>query len=300
MAKVVLISNQDTHYKDKPGEWYHFPNRPYLTSIAKALGDWVVFYQSRAGGVPGYYSVQRLEKIVQDTSDPTHSYAILDRASELSFERVVPRLRAEGRPYESGLALNGGNNASAVRLVSDDDFAAIIAEGLREEDVPDALPRHKAFQSAAPIGFNEAPVDYIPIGQQIRPNILAQRAFRDHAFARQVKRAYSGRCAMTGLELRNGGGRPEVEAAHIVPVEARGPDTVRNGVALSGTVHWMFDRGLVSVDADYSILIARNTAASEIADRLFVPDRKLILPADPSRHPHSAYLKWHRENCFKG
>jgi putative restriction endonuclease len=300
MVKVVLISNQDTHYKDKPGEWYHFPNRQYFSTIAKAVGDWVVFYQSRSGGVPGYYSVQRLEKIVPDNSDPSHSFAILDRASELSFERIVPRLRAPMLPYESGLALNGGNNASAVRIVSEEDFAAIIAEGLREEDVPDALPREKRYQPSPQMGFSEIATAFIPIGQQMRPNVLSQRAFRDHAFARQVKRAYGGRCAMTGLELRNGGGRPEVEAAHIVPVEAKGPDTVRNGMALSGTVHWMFDRGLVSVDADYSILIARNTVASDVANRLFVPDLKLILPDDPAHRPHTTYLEWHRENCFKG
>lgn len=130
--------------------------------------------------------------------------------------------------------------------------------------------------------------------------VLSSRSFRDRAFARQVKTAYAGRCAMTGLALRNGGGRPEVEAAHIVPVEARGPDTVSNGMALSGTVHWMFDRGLVSVDADHSLLIAKDTVASDIAARLFVPDLRLILPSDATKRPHPAYLKWHRETCFKG
>lgn len=130
--------------------------------------------------------------------------------------------------------------------------------------------------------------------------MLGSRALRDRAFARQVKAAYRARCAMSGLELRNGGGRPEVEAAHIVPVEARGPDTVRNGIALSGTIHWMFDRGLVSVDEDMALLIARDSVASEIAARLFVPDRRLILPDDPAKAPHPSYLRWHRTTCFKG
>jgi putative restriction endonuclease len=105
---------------------------------------------------------------------------------------------------------------------------------------------------------------------------------------------------MSGLELRNGGGRPEVEAAHIVPIEARGPDVVSNGLALSGTVHWMFDRGLVAVDEDFGLLIARDSVAADIAERLFVPDRRLIRPGDPAKVPHPAYLKWHRDRCFKG
>ena len=37
----------------------------------------------------------------------------------------------------------------------------------------------------------------------------------------------------------------EDEAAHIRPVEHNGPDIISNGIALSGTAHWMFDRGLV-------------------------------------------------------
>jgi len=55
---------------------------------------------------------------------------------------------------------------------------------------------------------------------------------------------------MSGLMLRNGGGRPEVQTAHIRPVESRGSDSVRKGLALSGTLHWMFDRGLISVADD--------------------------------------------------
>ena len=46
------------------------------------------------------------------------------------------------------------------------------------------------------------------------------------------------RCAVSGLRLIKGGRRPEVLAAHIMP--DNGPDTVRNGIALSGTVHWLF------------------------------------------------------------
>ena len=68
---------------------------------------------------------------------------------------------------------------------------------------------------------------------------LVSRPFRDKAFAAAVKTAYRDTCAMTGLKLINGGGRSEVQAAHIRPVEHNGTDSVRNGIALSGTMHWM-------------------------------------------------------------
>lgn len=79
------------------------------------------------------------------------------------------------------------------------------------------------------------------------------RPFRDQAFARQVRLAYDSRCAVTGLRLINGGGRAEVQAAHIRLVPSAGPDSVRNGLALSGTAHWMFDRGLLAIDGNYAI-----------------------------------------------
>ena len=68
--------------------------------------------------------------------------------------------------------------------------------------------------------------------------------------------AYEGRCAVTRLRIINGGGRAEVQAAHVWAVQHGGPDTVRNGIALSSTVHWLFDRHLISLDQDYRLLVA--------------------------------------------
>ncbi|MEM7518711.1 MAG: HNH endonuclease [Planctomycetota bacterium] len=100
--------------------------------------------------------------------------------------------------------------------------------------------------------------------------------------------------------MRNGGGRPEVEAAHIVPVSKQGPDVVTNGLALSGTVHWMFDRGLLAVDMNFSILIAKEYVDDDVTQRLIHPSKRLIVPESPLLRPHPQFLQWHRENCFKG
>lgn len=302
MTKAVFQASSHSHYLDRPGELYHFPNI-YLGRVARAVGDWVVFFEGRRGGSRGYYAVQKVHRIEPDPADPSHSFAILDRSSELSFEQNVARLKEGGVPWETGLPLSRGSNTAAVRLINDADFAAIIGEGLRSTEDIDALPREGPLY---PAGFADGQAPFGPAelkGAELsgdRAQILGSRPFRDRCFARQVKRAYAARCAMSGLALRNGGGRPEVEAAHIRPVEHAGPDTVWNGLALSGTLHWMFDRGLLSVDADHSILIARDTLASEVVDRLLTPERRLIAPADPWLQPHPAFLEWHRSNCFKG
>ncbi len=293
MAKAVFIQSSHSHYDDAPGERYHFPNRPYLGRVVQTVGDWVIFYSGRKGEVWGYYAVQQVEQIIADPADPEMSYAMLDRGTLLGFEVLVPRLRPDGMPWETGLPDSGGSNASAVRLISDADFAAIVAHGMQPLAGQDPLTRG-TFEVA------EDSADFVPLLGQDRPAILTSRALRDRAFARQVRRAYGGRCAISGLEIRNGGGRPEVEAAHIVPVEERGPDAVTNGLALSGTLHWMFDRGLISVGDDGAILISRRSIPDETARRLIRSEGHLILPDRPQDRPHPAYLRWHREHRFKG
>jgi HNH endonuclease len=103
---------------------------------------------------------------------------------------------------------------------------------------------------------------------------------------------------MSGLRLINGGGRPEVQAAHIRPVASDGPDSIRNGLALSGTLHWMSDRGLVSIDDDYRIVRASNLPAD--VGRLIRPEGYLLPPSDEALRPHPSFLRFHRENVFRG
>jgi len=292
MTKAVFIESSHSHWADRPGEVYHFPNS-YLSRVAQTVGDWVIFYEGRRGSGKGYHRVQRVAAIQPDPANPANSFAILDQGSALDFETHVSRQRRDGSLWESGLAWVGGNNTSAVRLINEEDFAAIINAGLTYEIAPDALPREDN-------GFAEAQSEFVGALPYDRTRVLSSRFLRDQSFARTIRRAYGGRCAISGLELRNGGGRPEVEAAHILPVSERGPDTVNNGLALSGTIHWMFDRGLLAIDEDYRILIARDSIADDTARRLLHPSGRAMLPIATHNHPHQAYLEWHRINCFKG
>ena len=114
-----------------------------------------------------------------------------------------------------------------------------------------------------------------------------------------MRRAYGARCALTGLSLVNGGGRSEVQAAHIMPVAHDGPDSVRNGLALSGTLHWLFDRGLVSVAEDGRILTAPDALPPPVL-ALLNPDGRVRPPSDASELPHPKFLKHHREVVAAG
>ena len=74
---------------------------------------------------------------------------------------------------------------------------------------------------------------------------------------------------------------------------------MNNGLALSGTAHWMFDRGLITLNDDLEIRISRQVNNPDDV-RAFINKTGYALP--PQRggdRPHPHFLQWHRENCFK-
>ena len=301
MVNAIFIQNPQSIYDDQPGEAYHFPRR-YLGTVQQTIEDWVIFYESRRGAF-GYVSVQKVKDVVPDPKKEGHYYALLDRGSRWQFEQVVSRADQDGIAYEKSLRksdgspMSGGASVSAVRKLSPLEFASILDAGLTELEGADVIPRVDLQSDIS--GLAEDPAPFLglqPVEERLK--ILTSRPARDASFQRLVKAAYKGRCAISGLQLRNGGGRPEVQAAHIRAVADDGPDVVQNGLALSGTLHWMFDRGLISVADDLSILISHNKVPGDVAARLISPGQKLLLPDNPRDHPHPDYLKFHRENTF--
>ncbi len=293
MANAIFTASESSSYDDRIEERYHFP-KTYLGQATQAIGELILYYEPRrdaglssSGGRQAYFAVARLVSIEPDSTREGHFYAHLDQF--LEFDRPVP-FKENGAYYESLLqkedgSTNKGAFGRSVRLITSHEFEAILKAGFTtalqpwelkdqaEEEVPESAPR--------------------TIIQQV-----ITRKFRDQAFRKHVRGAYSNTCAVTGLRLINGGGRPEVQAAHIRPVEVDGPDTVRNGIALTGTVHWLFDRGLISFDDSYNVLLSPSGLPHEL-EKLIPTDRKLILPPHLEQRPHPTYLRWHRENRFK-
>ena len=295
MTKLVLMHKADSIYEDEPDAVYDFP-RAYLKAVNEAVGDWIVYYEPVKAGPRGYFAVARIDRVIPKPGVEGRFLALIAPGTFLPFDREVPRLR-DGRPLEAALTApdgrprTGGSVQLAVRRLPEADFARIVDLGL-----PRDLERIEATRyDPAPAGFDEG------AGTFERPVLerLTRRLYRDVAFRRKVRDAYGHRCALSGLRLRNGGGRPEVQAAHIRPVEAGGSDSVRNGLALSGTLHWMFDRGLISVAEDReTILVSHNKVPGDVVSRLLTPDLKLVPPDDPRNAPHPVNLQWHRENRF--
>jgi len=298
MGFGVFIHRSDSIYDDSPAERYQFPSQ-YLRRVEACVGDWIIYYEPRKiAETRGYFATAKVREVIPDPGVPGMYLALIEPGSYLDFPNQVPFNEATG-PIEQGI-LNeqgriSGRAQSAVRPISLSDFRRIIDRGF-EENLP-VLPRLDADVSSS--GFDEGQAHFIFDQPRDRASVTLSRILRDRVFRRVVLRAYDERCAITGLKLINGSGRAEVAAAHIRPVEASGPDIISNGIALSGTAHWMFDRGLISLADDLEILISRQTNDPQAVRSIINKTGRAFPPRRNSDRPHPHFLKWHRENCFK-
>lgn len=297
--KGVFEISRESRYDDEAAVRYHFPDN-YLAEARRLVGDWVVYRETRkGGGSMGYVGVARVDRIAPDPVRARHSYAFV--SSLLRFDRPVP-IVAHGRYAEAllrdrpagigaGIVLRG----KAIRVISEADFAAIVRADLAEVlDPANAvrldLDRLDADDEARRILAT-------PVAEQERRivQILTNRKLQDAKFRHDVREAYDFKCAVTGLRIINGGGRPEVQAAHIWPVADGGPDVVQNGLALSGTAHWLFDRHLISVTDEFRLLVSHNKVPAEFRGLFECQLERIHLPRDRELWPSPAYLERHRE-----
>ncbi|QOZ25449.1 HNH endonuclease [Bradyrhizobium sp. CCBAU 51753] len=299
MGFGVFIHRSDSIYEDSPAEKYQFPSQ-YLRRVEACIGDWIVYYEpSKVTETKGYFAIAKVSQVIPDPGISGMYLALIEPGSYLDFANPVPFNSATG-PVERGVLNDqgriSGRAQSAVRPLSPEDFARIVKLGF-EEETP-LLPRSDNDVLSLDIGEG-AQAPFIHDQERDRVSVTMSRIMRDQVFRRVVLRAYEERCAITGLRLINGKGRAEVAAAHIQPVEANGPDIVSNGLALSGTAHWMFDRGLIGLADDLEILISRQTNDPEGIRSIINKSGRALGPHRLSDRPHPHFLKWHRENCFK-
>jgi putative restriction endonuclease len=298
MGFGVFIHRSDSIYDDSPAERYQFPSQ-YLRRVEACIGDWIIYYEPRKiAETRGYFAIAKVRDVVPDPNASGMYLALIEPGSYLDFANAVPFNGATG-PVEQGLLNHqgriSGRAQSAVRPISATDFRKILELGF--EETSPLLPRLGDDMSS--LGFNEEQAPFQFDQQRDRVTVTVSRILRDRVFRRIVLRAYDERCAVTGLKLINGRGRAEVAAAHIRPVEASGPDIVSNGIALSGTAHWMFDRGLISFTDDLEILISRQTNDPEGVRSIINKSGRALAPRRRSDRPHPHFLNWHREYCFK-
>jgi putative restriction endonuclease len=297
-VKGVFDTKARSGYDDEIMRRYHVPPQ-YRTVAMRLIDDWIIYREpQRNGGRRAYVAAAKVLGVDPDPARPGYSYAMI--GGYLPFDRAVPfvsnghyaeeELRRIPNPSQVGVFLRG----KSVRKISEEDFGAIVRTGLRQTLAPENAVRLEldAYHiDPATLELVRAPPE-----EQARriEQILVNRKIRDASFRHQVCEAYENRCAVTGLRMINGGGKAEVQAAHIWPVASGGPDVVQNGLAVSATIHWLFDRHLISLTDDFRLLVSHNKVPSELQVLFAKQMDRIHLPRDRALWPHPAYIGRHR------
>jgi hypothetical protein len=158
----------------------------------------------------------------------------------------------------------------------------VAVAGLKDDSLPASQLLQAAIEDS---GLMDADDDEAPPAAG-RARKASNRLLRNTRFARRVTVAYSGMCAMCGLDA------DLVEAAHIYPVSGPGSvDEPWNGIALCPNHHEAFDRHLLAVQPVTLDIIFSPTLLAHA--REFVPMQifiqstfeRLAVPQDAENRP---------------
>jgi putative restriction endonuclease len=144
----------------------------------------------------------------------------------------------------------------------------------------------------------------IELKNQVDENTFQEEVFiRGGLFKREIPKIYNNTCAISGLRLTSiTTNISMVDACHVVPFSESYDDALTNGIALCPNLHRAFDRGLISISDDYTVLI--NKSFVENKNSIFsisqFEGHKIILPYSEELYPALENLYKHRnKNGFK-
>lgn len=123
---------------------------------------------------------------------------------------------------------------------------------------------------------------------------------RDPAFRRGILGAYDERCAVCELKLTTTSGISVIDAAHILPFSRFHNDDLRNGLSLCKMHHWLFDKGIMTIDNRYQVKVSTSIEAEHPEGAISDVSRKeILLPKDANKYPSHIALEWHRNEIFQ-
>lgn len=120
---------------------------------------------------------------------------------------------------------------------------------------------------------------------------------REARFRLTVVPAYDYTCALTRYRFITVDAGALVDAAHIHPFADSRNNSPSNGLALSKNAHWMFDRGLWSLDDDFRVMIKADRfqeAGPEALCLARYEGQQILVPNGDELRPSLTHLAWHR------
>lgn len=311
MPAVVLMSKQGSGYADTPSS-YEFPSRylKWFAPLEHGEPILAIIYEPRSGGegrqaFVGWASIaspprpsRRTGRDGQPLWEVTYTDYLHEFTSpvrrDIAGEPIEAWLRAV-RPEHRDIRTSG----ASVRPLSDQDVGTILRLGFTDSD-------DLAF-------MYPEPTDVASVSVAERARHLVSTLERASWFREGVVRAYAYQCAVTKFTagvVPRGRVSSLVDAAHIRPVSDHGPDMLTNGLALTPTVHRLFDAGLFTIRSGHDgglevkaspRLTQRMVESPDGTSRIEIADGvKLWLPTDRATWPSLDQLQYHQRKVYQG
>jgi hypothetical protein len=214
-----------------------------------------------------------------------------DHEPVLVLRQVSDKTSAEGARHRLlGLGFvenfDPSTNLFRIRGLEWDETSTLLGIGLSDDLLETALRLESLEQ-------------WTPFVAEDRTVYRVSRQKRDAAFRNIVLANYGHTCAVTGQRFHSPH-HVEADGAHIIGKDVRGTDDPRNGIALSRSTHWAFDRGIFRISDQYEVVVNPKIAdASTDKFPVIEMDRKkIMLPKDQYYQPHPEALAWHKEVVF--
>jgi hypothetical protein len=238
-------------------------------------GDRVYFRRTQGEQPSGITAIGQLVSLVYPTGLQDHQYRV-----DVHYEqRIVPTLTTEEMAKDEVL----GAKPALSRGIQGTNFSLSVEEVSRIRQ----LTRGHCFEFAPhELVFDPS------IGLDERTRTLATVVQRQGQpeFRNRLIEAYGERCAVTGCDAVDA-----LEAAHIRPYLGQRTNTVTNGLLLRADIHTLFDKGLLTIDADRMVVVIHQTLAS--TDYRSLDGQLIRLPVNPRHHPNRDALRHHRRQA---
>ena len=121
---------------------------------------------------------------------------------------------------------------------------------------------------------------------------------RGQIFKVVIPQIYDHTCAISRMRLNSIDKNVSlVDACHIIPFSESHDDSIGNGIALCPNLHRAFDRGLISISDNYSVLVSPDFAEDtrSVFSLSQFSGQRIKLPYKESLFPDRGRLAEHRE-----
>jgi len=270
------------------------PHKPLL--LLYALGR----YQ-REGAAPIRYSAveRELERLLREFGPPRPS-TMAYPFHHLTNDELLWQVETDEGPGSPGasagrLRSSGARGRLHPELVAaldrDPSLVGRLTRALLTADFPPSLHEDICAETGLEPADGELPAA-----------VLRRLPPRDPGFRLRVLEAYRFRCAFCDYDGWLGGRPVGLDAAHVRWRAYEGPDDPANGLSLCALHHRLFDRGVLGLTRDRTIVVSSAfRARSPVAARL-VHD----LAGRPVRSPDGGaecdpvHIDWHAAQVFRG